>query len=1155
MPTVSQSTLNFIKSWEGFISKKFPDPPGTNSYSIGYGYLLGRSDTGDSIDGINLWTGTISESQGARLIQRELLEGKPGQGTPVDKFIQRSITASLNQNQYDALSGLIYNAGAGSSYVKSIINNINKYASNLYSDDARKDILGSWIGPITTTTNQGRIVLKELVARRAAERDLFYGVYKGNPDIYRNQARNNTTTPLGPSTTTFINGSGENSNGDENLNFDFTQIQNNIQNIELDNVDRIWGSRNNLLEQTDWIGLKQYILYLCSVYYPQGMVPFVELIPYYTLDNSVTNTNSNDIPRDLNGQPLGPSGITYEQQNNQGFITSSQLIDPDRFANTQKKVNDLATSGGTDLFTLDPWGETMNRMYESTTNEQLLRSKRGFGFKIFGNISLTPDIQDGFLSKGGAIGIESVEIESGSELTNNATLITVKIKDVQGNKFFDLNSPWSLILNGGSTSGGDFYFRFGWQLRIPDWYENIKTGQEDLNARKFWTHPGWILFGGTTTDLSKNKTRDYIASIGKMCDNTITITQSTQEDSFKTPGYLLDRTQDTFTLDRKLNPLLYMSLSMLVPEIDVDSSDQSITASLKFMTQNALANLGCPVSAADYMRYTLSTYGEETITVTQLLQAYVKDNVNFWKKPNNNANIKTELQLNETNVEQYITIYSTNQTDENSSTNPAQILPRLDPNSIKIEIPSSLAKAYNSTSGSEDTRTSYEMMKDILSYNGIEAMGQTDQTTNNGLSNLVFVYSPTKSKSKTAVDNTEVKLVSQDVNENLSKEGYPRLAAFDDVFSFRFKGSLVEELKIEKTDSETQMTFQAGQQLADTFSNEVKKQDADKENKTDEQVKAFEAEQLKKFQRSTSNNITLAQRKTILQVFASSISGLTVKCLCHPWLSIGRLVAAKGTGFFDGFYMTTKIKHFLSDNNKFTTEVNAFRILNNQDPQLKLKQQEKARQTAMRNPGAGLSSAVSGSKETEIPVPIFVSGIGVIPLTVNSESRSYGKTLVNSKDPFATKFYITCNNKYEKNLIERDASIDNFYTNLVTAYPSVSKSWSDAFVSVCLSVTDRFGSDETNVLNVKPCSGSILYNYYSQSNRLKLITGYDPKKGDLVIYKQGIYYHFEIIEKFDAASNKYTVISPGPQEGLITKIIRNFGQGFDNWQFHRFGVT
>ena len=228
------------------------------------------------------------------------------------------------------------------------------------------------------------------------------------------------------------------------------------------------------------------MIYLCSLYYPQALIPFVELIPYYTLENnfnsSPTGTQQEESNRNNN------LNTNQEGQSAQDFYQSTQFIDEDRYRNLTNRINNLVSEGGTDLFTLDPFREANSKMYHHTEAEDLLRQKRGFGFKIFGSISLNPGVQDGFISKAGGVGIESLEVESGSDLTNSATIITLNIKDVQGNKFFDPNSPWSIILNGSNTTGGDFYLRYGWQLRIPDWYENIPEENIAYANSKKWSN-------------------------------------------------------------------------------------------------------------------------------------------------------------------------------------------------------------------------------------------------------------------------------------------------------------------------------------------------------------------------------------------------------------------------------------------------------------------------------------------------------------------------------------------------------------------------------------------------------------------------------------------------------------------------------------------
>ena len=947
------------------------------------------------------------------------------------------------------------------------------------------------------------------------------------------------------------------SDNQNTINVDFQFIQANQDNVEMDNTNVTWGSRSALSEETDWIGLKQYLIYLCSLYYPQALIPFVELIPYYTLENNF-NASPTSTQQDESNRNNNNLSTNQEGQSAQDFYQSTQFIDKDRYQNLTNRVNNLVSEGGTDLFTLDPFREANSKMYHHTEAEDLLRQKRGFGFKIFGSISLQPGVQDGFISKAGGVGIESLEVESGSDLTNSATIISLNIKDVQGNKFFDPNSPWSIILNGSNTTGGDFYLRYGWQLRIPDWWEKVSEENVDVNSKKFWNHPGWTLFESLQDNLGQgktDKTKKYILSIGKMCDNTLTITQSTVEESFKTPGYLLDRSTDTFTLDRRLNPVLYMPLSMLPPDISINSEDQSVTATLRFMTQSALANLGCPISKSDYLRFLVTKSGGEILTLKDLLQAYVKDNVAWWTQPNS-IKIKSELQITEQNLEDYVQV-TLSESKEKITLDGG--LPLIDPNTIPIEIPTSYSSKFTATNSSSDDRSSYAILKELLEFNGLTPVGFGDNTTNTGTGNIVLIYTPSQSKSSYSPKGSQIVILPNTVNANLNKNSFSRLRSFDDVFSFRFKGSLVESINIQKTEQQTEQTISSLESYA--TKNEIKAQDV--------KEKPLGQTEIEKYRREKDKDaITIDQKKRILTNLTAQISGLTVKCLCHPWITQGRLVGVKGTGFFDGLYIVTKVKHILESNNKFTSEVNGFRILNKADQRTIDANKQNAQYSSMRNPSIGVATPIANDGTSKILSAngadvVFSQGVVV---TGPTDYEIAQKNAELKKDPFPRKFYLKVKDKYTSNIISPDNTITEYYNNLAATSSSDSTSWSDGFVSTMLSTTDTFGSPNLTGIT-SPFNGAYIISSLKSKSLIRTkdtnsntnyVTSlgaysYTPKQGDLIIYNQGINYHFAVCEAYN--DGVISMIEAGPEQNVLRKSFRKVGDGFNGWGFYGYGIV
>jgi hypothetical protein len=382
-------------------------------------------------------------------------------------------------------------------------------------------------------------------------------------------------------------------NPNEDLNFNFERIQQTIDSLEQEDVlgNVGWGQRTNNLEETDWIGLKQYLLYLNTTYYPQVLVPFVELIPVFSMDTpQVTTQREVD---DITNKLINDTSLTNsERENLRAKLENSnqQTMIDDRYQKTAAKLVELTKGDFIDMLAIDPFQETTTLLNQPNSVGLGIQKERGLSSKIQGMIVFNSKIIGDELSKAGSIGFESLEIDSGSQTQNNMSLITIKIRDVQGNKLLDVNSPWSFILNSRpGMIGADFYFRYGWQVRIPEY--NTNKLQKDEIAQKFWDHPGWNLFGGEAM-------QQEISGIASVCDNTITLTQSigvipNGPNAFKTPGYVMQGNKEI--IQRQLNPVTYVLLTLINPEISVEPEDGSIVATLYFRTNSVVANLLCPL--------------------------------------------------------------------------------------------------------------------------------------------------------------------------------------------------------------------------------------------------------------------------------------------------------------------------------------------------------------------------------------------------------------------------------------------------------------------------------------------------------------------------------------------------------------------------------
>ena len=753
--------------------------------------------------------------------------------------------------------------------------------------------------------------------------------------------------------------------------YDFAQIQNNIDISEADNVfGTPWGSRFNLQEESNYIGLKQFLLYLNTRFYPQSLVPFVEFVPVYTVDKATPAINSQKQLAKTAETIAKMAGFKDDidipslVEANTKFEDNTTLLDQERFDKTSKKLSDLAEDGFADLFTLDPFKETSTSFNTPNDVGKDIQAKRGFGYKVFGNLTFNPGIQGNELSKAGAIGLKSIEIELGSQAHFGMSLVTVKFVDVQGNKFLDINSPWSFVLNSRPGSKySDFYMRYGWQVTVPD-----PKRQNDEQGKRYWNHPGWAAFGALQVGGGDNASDEgdaikrYIQTIASQSQNVLTLTQSTTLSSMRTPGYMLDKTSGEFVIERNLNPFDYETLTLINPELNIDSQTGSVEATLYFRTNCGVANClallnGTNIPADKFETKALAIKGEATLA--ELMTAFVKDNRTFIQNsPTLNgvptvSPAKKSLFLADAgyDIKDWLTVVGGAGTDS---------LIDADPTTIKIKFDNDDQKMIN-TPNSNDTRLLVEWVTQVLGKNnctmivaagegGKSESGATTVTTVPG--GFIIAYDSDK-----AGENKDVKTSNDlgkrdatfsdyrkyiDSNEGENFIG-KRLIVQDDVFSFRFQGSLVESISVEKAQNTTQTTLDANKTFAESQgeSTEVK------EGGENDAVTP-----------KPEDTITYKNKKRQLNILYSQMAGLKVEAICHPWLRLCRPVFVKGMGFYDGKYMVTKIVHRLTDDNKFVSSINGCRVLINGAEEKKQAKLEIQQEGAMNKPGVGKSSAI-----------------------------------------------------------------------------------------------------------------------------------------------------------------------------------------------------
>lgn len=791
-----------------------------------------------------------------------------------------------------------------------------------------------------------------------------------------------------------------------NLNNDFKQIQQNIQNLEANNNAKgvIWGQRNSMLESFDWIGLKQYLLYLCTTYYPMNLVPFVELIPKFFTDSPYSSPNDNN-------NSTNNDTTVATSQNIQNDTFSAPIGLDRRFRKNALRQNTLTNNGQIDLLTMDPFKEVTDSLNYLNADGEKFFKERGFGYRIFGMIELSPSIVGDETSKAGTVGFTSIEIEGGSQVNNNMSLITIEMLDLQGNKFLDINSPWSFLLNSRPQEvTSDFYFRYGWQVRIPELSPQDAIKSDDSEAKKFWSHPGWGLFDNQEgSDIKK-----YIYSISKVSQNTITLTQSSNPSSFQTPGYMLEQKTGIFTVNQQTRNLGfedYLTLTLRNPEIKINPKDGSITGVLYFMNVSTVANCLCPLADAKNMQSLVQSAANGKTNLLTLMTYFFADNNDYFNNPkiqkkydidnHDLINVKKNKQVDKNNntvtnldplsVSSYITVIGSVPRTDNKDA-PAQqndYYPLLDPASIPIYIGNDKASIINNAITSSDPQTTLIWwLNSVLQDNFVTPLSAVGQVTSGAdlTNNFILSYEYDKAKAKNPDLATGVTTVS-----NVVKNDYKsRLSIQDDVFSFRFRGSLVEELSIEKLDTPSQFQIQIEKELSNTIlKNQNDMQNKNVSNMQTSNEKYFNSSQAYKLfpgdqkvaeltaETNTLINgqqqnvqdaqnivyyvandaVTYVNKREYLAMIYSQMMGLNIRCLAHPWIKIGLPIGVKGTGFFDGPYLVTKIKHSLTTDNRFTSEISACRIINQNEFQ---KQQDNAislRSIAQNNPEIGITSA------------------------------------------------------------------------------------------------------------------------------------------------------------------------------------------------------
>jgi lysozyme len=136
----AQSTFELVKRFEGFRPEAYRDAGG---WSIGYGTFMGSSPSMQY----------VTEEQASNLLQQKVYGNV--------KEMLRLVRVPLSRNQFDALQSFMYNVGSGN-FTKSTM--LQKLNAGDYNGAAQEFM--RWV-------YSGQTMLRALIQRRAAERDLF----------------------------------------------------------------------------------------------------------------------------------------------------------------------------------------------------------------------------------------------------------------------------------------------------------------------------------------------------------------------------------------------------------------------------------------------------------------------------------------------------------------------------------------------------------------------------------------------------------------------------------------------------------------------------------------------------------------------------------------------------------------------------------------------------------------------------------------------------------------------------------------------------------------------------------------------------------------------------------------------------------------------
>jgi lysozyme len=161
---VSQNCLDLIKKWEGFRAKTYLDPIGIPT--IGYGTIRYPNEQKVQLGDV------ISEPEAEDLMKLECDE--------FSEIVNKAVTASLNQNQLDALVSFCYNVGVGAFQESTLLKKLN---TKDYKGAAEQFLVWN-----KGTKGGVKIVLEGLINRRKDEKALFEKIGDGGTPLEKAEA-------------------------------------------------------------------------------------------------------------------------------------------------------------------------------------------------------------------------------------------------------------------------------------------------------------------------------------------------------------------------------------------------------------------------------------------------------------------------------------------------------------------------------------------------------------------------------------------------------------------------------------------------------------------------------------------------------------------------------------------------------------------------------------------------------------------------------------------------------------------------------------------------------------------------------------------------------------------------------------------------------